>query len=102
MMLSTIRPLRTNPFQKALAQLGDKGAIQMFKPDAGGNMLLGLIGQWQFEVVRLCVKTKYDAANALAILRISRYDVRLAQERLPKIHFHPLREHAGLALQLRC
>ena len=27
------------------------------------------------------------------------YDVRLAQERFPKIHFHPLREHAGLALQ---
>jgi peptide chain release factor 3 len=25
--------------------------------------------------------------------------VRLAQERFPKIHFHPLREHAGLALQ---
>jgi peptide chain release factor 3 len=24
--------------------------------------------------------------------------VRLAQERFPKIHFHPLREHAGLAL----
>jgi peptide chain release factor 3 len=26
--------------------------------------------------------------------------VRLAQERFPKIHFHPLREHAGLALQI--
>jgi peptide chain release factor 3 len=25
--------------------------------------------------------------------------VRLAQERFPKIHFHPLREHAGLTLQ---
>lgn len=25
--------------------------------------------------------------------------VRQAQERFPKIHFHPLREHAGLALQ---
>jgi peptide chain release factor 3 len=23
----------------------------------------------------------------------------LAQERFPKIHFHPLREHAGLTLQ---
>ena len=29
----------------------------------------------------------------------SPYDVRLAQERFPKIQFHPLREHAGLALQ---
>jgi len=39
-----------------------------------------------------------DAANALAYLCTSPYDVRLAQERFPKIHFHPLREHAGLAL----
>ena len=40
-----------------------------------------------------------DAANTLAYLCTSPYDVRLAQERFPKIHFHPLREHAGLALQ---
>ena len=39
-----------------------------------------------------------DAANTLAFLCTSPYDVRLAQERFPKIHFHPLREHAGLAL----
>jgi peptide chain release factor 3 len=39
-----------------------------------------------------------DAANTLAYLCTSPYDVRLAQERFPKIHFHPLREHAGLAL----
>jgi peptide chain release factor 3 len=39
-----------------------------------------------------------DAANALAFLCTSPYDVRLAQERFPKIRFHPLREHAGLAL----
>jgi hypothetical protein len=36
----------------------------------------------------------------LAYLCTSPYDVRLAQERFPKIHFHPLREHAGLALRL--
>jgi peptide chain release factor 3 len=40
-----------------------------------------------------------DAARSLAYLCTSPYDVRLAQERFPKIHFHPLREHAGLALQ---
>ena len=40
----------------------------------------------------------HDAANTLAYLCTSPYDVRLAQERFAKIHFHPLREHAGLAL----
>ena len=45
------------------------------------------------------MRLSHDAANALAYLCTSPYDVRLAQERFPKIHFHPLREHAGLALQ---
>ena len=32
----------------------------MFKPDAGGNMLLGAVGQLQFEVVQHRLKTEYD------------------------------------------
>ena len=130
-------PLRTKQLQQGLAQLGEEGAIQVFKPDAGGNMLLGAVGQLQFEVVQHRLKTEYDcdvrlegcpytgarwisaatpaelrefelayptrmahdAADALAYLCTSPYDVRLAQERFPKIAFHPLREHAGLALQ---
>ena len=130
-------PLRTKQLQQGLAQLGEEGAIQVFKPEMGGNMLLGAVGQLQFEVVQHRLKGEYDAdirlegcqytgarwitadtpkelqefihaypqrmardaANTLAYLCTSPYDVRLAQERFPKIHFHPLREHAGLALQ---
>ena len=129
-------PLRTKQLQQGLAQLGEEGAIQVFKPDAGGNMMLGAVGQLQFEVVQHRLKTEYDcdvrlegsqytgarwitadtpaelrefenaypmrmahdAADTLAYLCTSPYDVRLAQERFPKIHFHPLREHAGLSL----
>ena len=131
-------PLRTKQLQQGLAQLGEEGAIQVFRPDTGGNMLLGAVGQLQFEVVQHRLKSEYDAdvrlegcqytgarwitadtapelrefenayplrmahdaANTLAYLCTSPYDVRLAQERFPKIHFHPLREHAGLALQV--
>ncbi len=130
-------PLRTKQLQQGLAQLGEEGAIQVFKPEMGGNMLLGAVGQLQFEVVQHRLKGEYDAdirlessqytgarwitadspkelqefvnaypmrmakdaADTLAYLCTSPYDVRLAQERFPKIHFHPLREHAGLALQ---
>ena len=130
-------PLRTKQLQQGLAQLGEEGAIQVFRPEVGGNMLLGAVGQLQFEVVQHRLKGEYDAdirlegsqftgarwitadtptelktfcdayptrmamdaANTLAYLTTSQYDVRLAQERFPKIHFHPLREHAGLALQ---
>ena len=129
-------PLRTKQLQQGLEQLGEEGAIQVFKPEAGGAMLLGAIGQLQFEVVQHRLKTEYDcdvrlescqytgarwitadtpaelrefthaypqrmaldAAGTLAYLCTSPYDVRLAQERFPKIHFHPLREHAGLSL----
>ena len=129
-------PLRTKQLQQGLMQLGEEGAIQVFKPDAGGNMLLGAVGQLQFEVVQHRLKTEYDcevrlegcqytgarwitadtpaelrefenaypmrmahdAADTLAFLCTSPYDVRLAQERFPRIHFHPLREHAGLSL----
>jgi peptide chain release factor 3 len=130
-------PLRTKQLQQGLAQLGEEGAIQVFRPEMGGNMLLGAVGQLQFEVVQHRLKGEYDAdvrlegcqytgarwitadtlaelkafvdayptrmardaADTLAYLCTSPYDVRLAQERFPKIHFHPLREHAGLALQ---
>ena len=129
-------PLRTKQLQQGLAQLGEEGAIQVFRPDVGGPMLLGAVGQLQFEVVQHRLKTEYDcdvrleacqytgarwitadtpaelrefetayplrmahdAADTLAYLCTSPYDVRLAQERFPKIHFHPLREHAGLSL----
>ncbi len=131
-------PLRTKQLQQGLMQLGEEGAIQVFKPEAGGNMLLGAVGQLQFEVVQHRLNAEYDcdirlegcqytgarwitadtpaelrafenayplrmardAADTLAYLCTSPYDVRLAQERFPKIHFHPLREHAGLALQV--
>ncbi|MDR0480195.1 MAG: peptide chain release factor 3 [Burkholderiaceae bacterium] len=137
MTVALRNPLRTKQLQQGLAQLGEEGAIQVFKPDAGGNMLLGAVGQLQFEVVQHRLKTEYDcdvrlegcpytgarwisaatpdllrefqaaypmrmahdAAGALAYLCTSPYDVRLAQERFPKVEFHPLREHAGLALQ---
>jgi hypothetical protein len=53
-------PLRTKQLQQGLMQLGEEGAIQVFKPDAGGNMLLGAVGQLQFEVVQHRLKTEYD------------------------------------------
>ncbi len=105
----------TKQLQQGLAQLGEEGAIQVFRPEMGGNMLLGAVGQLQFEVVQHRLKGEYDAdvrlessqytgarwitADTLAYLCTSPYDVRLAQERFPKIHFHPLREHARLAPQ---
>ena len=57
-------PLRTKQLQQGLAQLGEEGAIQVFKPDAGGNMLLGAVGQLQFEVVQHRLKPSTTATCA--------------------------------------
>lgn len=45
-------PLKSKQLQAGLQQLGEEGAIQVFRPAAGGSMLLGAIGQLQFEVVQ--------------------------------------------------
>ncbi len=130
-------PMKSKQLQAGLLQLGEEGAIQVFRPQEGGPMLLGAVGQLQFEVVQHRLKAEYgvevrlmpsrfvgarwitadspedlkkftdanasklalDAADTLAYLLTSPYDLRLTQERFPKIHFHPLREHAGLVLE---
>jgi peptide chain release factor 3 len=42
-----------------LQELGEEGAIQVFRPVAGSLMLLGAVGQLQFEVVQHRLKTEY-------------------------------------------
>src|SRR5574343_379518 len=129
-------PMKSKQLQAGLLQLGEEGAIQVFRPEAGGAMLLGAVGQLQFEVVQHRLKAEYgvdirlmpcrftgarwitadtpeamkkftdenasklalDAADTLAYMMTSAYDLRLTAERHPLVHFHPLREHAGLSL----
>ncbi|ANY14500.1 peptide chain release factor 3 [Bordetella pseudohinzii] len=53
-------PLRTKQLRIGLTQLGEEGAIQVFRPEAaGGALLLGAVGQLQFEVVAHRLKTEY-------------------------------------------
>ena len=52
-------PLRIKQLRTGLTQLGEEGAIQVFRPEAGGSLLLGAVGQLQFEVVAHRLKTEY-------------------------------------------
>jgi len=52
-------PMKSKQLQAGLIQLGEEGAIQVFRPTAGGAMLLGAIGQLQFEVVQHRLKSEY-------------------------------------------
>src|SRR5699024_3657594 len=53
-------PLRSKQLRTGLTQLGEEGAIQVFRPEAaGGALLLGAIGQLQFDVVAERLRTEY-------------------------------------------
>ena len=130
-------PLKTKQLRAGLTQLGEEGAIQVFRPVAGSVLLLGAVGQLQFEVVAHRLEHEYgckarimparhnvarwvtcddpkelqrfidgnshrvalDAVNAPTVLLEYAGELRAMQDNWPKIHFHALREHAGLVFQ---
>lgn len=67
-------PLKTKQLHKGLQELGEEGAIQVFEQE-GGSMLLGAIGQLQFEVVaqRLQDEYKVDAIFEAASIYTARW-----------------------------
>jgi peptide chain release factor 3 len=52
-------PLKTKQLKAGLTQLGEEGAIQVFRPLAGTVLLLGAVGQLQFEVVAHRLEHEY-------------------------------------------
>jgi peptide chain release factor 3 len=126
-------PLKTKQLHKGLQQLGEEGAVQVFKPVLGSDLILGAVGVLQFEVVAsrllneygvdalfesasthsarwvssddkkalsdfeqaLAPNVAYDAAGNLAYLATSSVNLRLTEERWPKLKFHATREHAA-------
>lgn len=130
-------PLRAKQLRTGLQQLGEEGAIQVFRPETGGSLLLGAIGVLQFEVVMHRLKGEYgvearmmpskfklarwitaddpkalktfidqnahriayDVVDAPTFLAGYEGELRAVEKLAPEIHFHALREHAGLVFQ---
>ncbi|MDP3821634.1 MAG: peptide chain release factor 3 [Burkholderiales bacterium] len=65
-------PLRTKQLKAGLTQLGEEGAIQVFRPVASSLLLLGAVGQLQFEVVAHRLEHEYGVK---ARIMPSRYQV---------------------------
>ncbi len=59
-------PLRTKQLKAGLIQLGEEGAIQVFRPVAGSVLLLGAVGQLQFEVVAHRLEHEYGVKARIA------------------------------------
>jgi peptide chain release factor 3 len=125
-------PIKVKQLHKGLQQLGEEGAVQVFKPVNGGDLILGAVGVLQFDVVAsrlqgeygvdavfegtsttsarwvtcddkkmladfekaLSNNVAYDAAGNMAYLAPNSVNLKLTQERWPKVVFHTTREHA--------
>jgi peptide chain release factor 3 len=55
-------PLRMKALQKGLAQLCEEGATQLFKPLRNNDLILGAVGQLQFEVVAFRLQDEYGVS----------------------------------------
>ncbi|MFL6580097.1 MAG: peptide chain release factor 3 [Burkholderiales bacterium] len=133
-IVEVVNPLKTKQLRTGLLQLGEEGAIQVFRPLRNTMMLLGAIGSLQFDVAAHRLKHEYgaearmspapytcarwvssddpvafakfveanagrlarDAADALAVLTNTTFEMKVIQDRWPDIRFHKSREHAGL------
>ncbi|MEO7152637.1 MAG: peptide chain release factor 3 [Burkholderiaceae bacterium] len=62
-------PLRSKQLRAGLTQLGEEGAIQVFRPIAGSALLLGAVGQLQFEVVAHRLEHEYGVKARIAPCR---------------------------------
>ena len=52
-------PIKVKQLHKGLQQLGEEGAVQVFRPAAGGDLILGAVGELQFEVVASRLQNEY-------------------------------------------
>ncbi|MDZ5458134.1 peptide chain release factor 3 [Azohydromonas lata] len=62
-------PLKTKQLRAGLTQLGEEGAIQVFRPAAGSVLLLGAVGQLQFEVVAHRLEHEYGVRARIQPVR---------------------------------
>ncbi len=54
-------PIRNKQLRVGLQQLGEEGAIQVFRPHQGGALLLGAVGPLQLDVVAHRLENEYQA-----------------------------------------
>jgi peptide chain release factor 3 len=59
--LALVDPMRRKPFARGLEQLAQEGTVQLYRPPAGraGDLILGALGQLQFEVVKYRLEAEY-------------------------------------------
>jgi len=99
-------PLRMKALSKGLSQLCEEGATQLFKPLRNNDLILGAVGQLQFEVVQFrlqdeyAVDCKFEPINVHTARWIVADDERKLAEFRTKAHDSLALDHAGALVYL--
>ena len=99
-------PLRMKALQKGLSQLCEEGATQLFKPLRNNDLILGAVGQLQFEVVAFRLKDEYgvectfETVNVYTARWIGATDPRKREEFQAKAYENLAVDHSGALVYL--
>src|SRR4029079_12843211 len=98
--------LKMKALSKGLDQLCEEGATQLFKPLRNNDMILGAVGQLQFEVVAFRLEDEYsvncvfDGVNVFTARWIYCDDEKHLEEFRVKAHDHLAIDHSGALVYL--
>ncbi|HEY1726602.1 MAG TPA: peptide chain release factor 3 [Steroidobacteraceae bacterium] len=98
-------PLRMKALSKGLDQLCEEGATQLFRPLRNSDLILGAVGQLQFEVVAFRLQDEYgvqcvfDTVAVHSARWVSGAAAKLEEFRI-KAHDHLALDHGGALVYL--
>ncbi|MFM1885031.1 MAG: peptide chain release factor 3 [Pseudomonadota bacterium] len=99
-------PLKAKALAKGLGQLCEEGATQLFRPLRNNDMILGAVGQLQFEVVAFRLADEYGVQCVFEPIGvhtarwITAADARKLEEFRGKAHDHLALDHSGSLVYL--
>jgi peptide chain release factor 3 len=99
-------PLKMKALQKGLSQLCEEGATQLFKPLRNNDLILGAVGQLQFEVVAFRLQDEYsvqcvfDPITVHTARWVECADARKLEEFRARAYEHLALDHSGALVYL--
>jgi peptide chain release factor 3 len=94
-------PLKLKALKKGLAQLCEEGATQLFSPLSSNDLIIGAVGQLQFDVASFRLKTEYGVdcgfeAVSIATARWVRAgDQKMLEQFKTRLNANLALDHAG-------
>jgi peptide chain release factor 3 len=99
-------PLKMKALQKGLSQLCEEGATQLFKPLRNNDLILGAVGQLQFEVVAFRLADEYsvqcvfDPVTVYTARWVDSSERARLEEFRARAHDHLALDHSGALVYL--